>query len=301
MAKASRDEAADRSWHGRNAIGSGQADCTGEIGTARRIGAGALAGPDRDRDAEGDRVADPLAVGQVLTPGAALDPAGEETATEGVASADGIDDRDHRDRELGDARRGHDEDRPGTVGHEDDGRAAIEERLRGSRRRAIRGEVGEVVDADLDDIGAGQDPLEPVEIGGAVADDPRPAVRVEHDERLDADRRDRRRQHVRDGFEDETERAEMDRSRAPREGGLHGLGRERGRRRVGRVESVGRGTIVVELGDRQRGRRVGRLDQREVHVRLGQPVAQDAPETVVRQAARGTRPGHRAGRWSARC
>ena len=75
----------------------------------------------------------------------------------------------------------------------------------------------------------------------------------------------------------------MDRSRAPREGGLHGVGRERGCRRVGRVESIGRGAVVIELGDRQRGRRVGRLDQREVHVRFGQPVAQDTPETVVRQ------------------
>ena len=142
----------------------------------------------------------------------ALDPAGEERATERVAR--------HRPcrRRRPAARRsrvrsGSDGD-DRTAGRRSRSTSAgprsTRPRAAASRRRGRR-EVGEVVDADLDDVGAGDDRAESVEVGRPVGDDARPAVRIEHHERPGRNGRHRVRDRGGHRLQHEAERADVER------------------------------------------------------------------------------------------
>ena len=168
-----RNEAADRRVHGRKPSRSRQRRRPGELGAARRIGAG-VAGRSRTATAMANATASRSAprVGQLRPTGSALDPAGEE--------------RRRRTR-----RRHRPCRRPATAGTGTSttpaavtmrtGRGpSVTSTTAGPRsrtaaagvdRRPVRGEIGEVVGADLDDVGARHDALEAVQVGRAVADD----------------------------------------------------------------------------------------------------------------------------------
>ena len=123
---------------------------------------------DLDRDLDG--VADERRDRRVRAAEPALDPAGEEPAAERVARPDRVDDLDGRDR-----RRRTRTPRPTTwtvrppsVRRTTAGPRPSSGR-RGLGRRRARIEVGEVVGADLDDVGPGEDAVEPGEVGRTVA------------------------------------------------------------------------------------------------------------------------------------
>ena len=154
----------------------------------------------------------------------------------------------------------------------------------GDRRRGRR-EVGEVVDAGLDDVAAGDDRAEPVEVGRPVGDDAGPAVRIEHHDRPGRNGRHRVRDRGGHRLQHETERADVERGGAGREGVAHRTGRQPRRGRALRVEPVDGPAVRVQVRDGQRRRRVGRLGHRQVDAVAGQGVAQPRAEPVGRQAA----------------
>ena len=273
-----------------------------DLVTVRRVRAGALAGDRRDLDREGDGVADGGHVGEVRASETALDPAGEEPATERIAGTDRVHDRDLRARRPRPRRVAVTTmtARPPSVSRTTAGPRPTIARAASMRRRA-RLEIGEVVGADLDDVGAGHDAVEPIEVGRAVRDDRRPAVRVEHDQRVGRWPRRRPRPAPRPSA---PAPARASRGGTP---GAESRGPPR-RRRVracgAEVSAVWKRYVaaprVVEFGDGQGRRRVRRPGERQVHAVGRERLAQGRRRTDRSTGSRGRRrpaePGDRPGR-----
>ena len=282
--------------------GRRQAGARGEVGAARRVGAGVA-----DRSGPRPRSRSATASRRASTSARSARPAPRSIQRARNPPPNASPRRPcRRPRPAGPRpRRSRSSSRPGpdaapSVTRTTDGPRSRIARAAG-RGRPLRGEIGQIVDADLDDVGARHDALQAIEIGRAVADDPRPAVRIEHDQRLDADA-------PRSPPQAPSPSA-PGRARACRGGRLaagsrgpprppHATAR---RRRVGRVEPVGRGTR------RHRARRWPASSARpSVRPATGRRRTRRARRAGCRRtdrsrAARGTRPGHRAVRSSAPC
>ena len=154
-----RQEAADQLRHGRQPSDrSGRRAGPAELVAARRIGAGATAGDGGHLDGEPDRRVDgPRAVGQGRPAELRAPPSGRGTPPPKASPAPTVSTTATAGTGISRTPVRHDdEDRTPAVGHEHERRPAFEEATGRSDRRSGRREVGEVVDADLDDVGCGR-------------------------------------------------------------------------------------------------------------------------------------------------
>jgi hypothetical protein len=160
-----------------------------------------------------------------------------------------------------------------------------ESSARGVGRRAARVEPFEVLLARLDHVRAGEQAPEPAAVVGRIRDRGRAAVRVQRDERVVAHRGRERLERRRHRLEHEPQRADIEHADLLRQRGRGGGEREPGCRRAALVEAVARDAGRVELGERERSRRVRLDDVAEAHAVGLELVAQAPSEAVRRQAA----------------
>ena len=211
-------------------------------------------------------------------------PPGDEAAAEGVPGTDGV---DHVDRRCGDAHgaRGPDDQRALAAERHDAGAGAAEQRSHALVGRQARREPGEIVLAQLQQVRALEDAIQPRAERGRVGEHAGADVRVDDDERRAGHALDERLHRRGDRLEVDAEGADVQDGDPRRERGQGVGGLEARRRRGALVEAVAGSARRVDLGERERRRLVGVDHGAEADAVGLEHRLQRAPEAVGGEAA----------------
>ncbi len=169
------------------------------------------------------------------------------------------------------------------AGEQDRLRPVAEELAPGLFGRQAGPQPGEVLLADLHDVGALQHAVQARTVGRLVVDRLRAAVGVQDDHRAAGEALDDRLERGRERLEHEPERADVQRRRVPRQRGERLLGAQAGGGGAAGVEAPARGALGVEARERERRRIARAHDAAGVDAVLGEHPLVRRPEPVGRQ------------------